>query len=67
MLRKLLHQVKVDKVELLTVYIGFCHTFNLQIAHCFRLQLIRIVDGIGPITLFIIWKTDTNFQVSNIL
>lgn len=65
MLRKLLI---VDKVELLTVYIEFCRTLssvNLQIAHWFRLPVDQMI--LDQSTLFIIWKTDTNFQVSNIL
>ena len=65
MLRKLLNQGIVDKVKLLTVYIEFCRTLssvNLQIAHWFRLPV-----DLDQSTLFIIWKTDTNFQVSNIL
>ena len=65
MLRKLLI---VDKVELLTVYIEFCCTLssvNLQIAHWFRLPVDQMI--LDQSTLFITWKTDTNFQVSNIL
>ena len=46
MLSKLLNQVVVDKVKLLTVYIEFCRTLssvNLQIAHWFRLPVDQMI------------------------